>query len=180
MKSGIPWSVKGIEPEVREAAKDAARRSGLTLGEWLNTTILEQTEARANQKSRDMHPLVRDRFSRIAEELAMMTAERPQEKPARPFQLPSQGDTTSRIRHRAGRESRTLSDGSADLGQREAQGHQRTDRQAGRAGGRQHRSGGKLCFARSGGEEHRWPSRRLAEANTGDDHDAAGSGEAPR
>jgi localization factor PodJL len=94
MKSGIPWSVKGIEPEVREAAKDAARRSGLTLGEWLNTTILEQTEARASPKSRDMHPLVRDRFSRIAEELAMMTAERPQEKPAQPFQQPSQADTT--------------------------------------------------------------------------------------
>jgi localization factor PodJL len=44
MKPGIPWSVKGIEPEVREAAKDAARRSGMTLGEWLNSMILEQTE----------------------------------------------------------------------------------------------------------------------------------------
>ena len=34
MKPGIPWSVKGIEPEAREAAKLAARRAGLTLGEW--------------------------------------------------------------------------------------------------------------------------------------------------
>ena len=40
MKPGIPWSVKGIEPDVREAAKQAARRSGMTLGEWLNSTIL--------------------------------------------------------------------------------------------------------------------------------------------
>jgi localization factor PodJL len=93
MKPGIPWSVKGIEPEVREAAKDAARRSGLTLGEWLNSAILEQAEPRAGQKSREMHPLVRDRFSRIAEELAMMTAERPQDK-AGPFLPPSQGDVT--------------------------------------------------------------------------------------
>jgi localization factor PodJL len=44
MKPGIPWSVKGIEPEVREAAKHAARRSGMTLGEWLNSMILEQAD----------------------------------------------------------------------------------------------------------------------------------------
>ncbi|MFN4141825.1 MAG: hypothetical protein ACK4HL_08265, partial [Aestuariivirga sp.] len=44
MKPGIPWSVKGIEPEVREVAKDAARRAGMTLGEWLNSVILEQNE----------------------------------------------------------------------------------------------------------------------------------------
>jgi localization factor PodJL len=42
MKPGVPWSVKGIEPEAREVAKDAARRSGMTLGEWLNTAINEQ------------------------------------------------------------------------------------------------------------------------------------------
>lgn len=34
-----PWSVKGIEPEAREAAKIAARRAGLTIGQWLNLTI---------------------------------------------------------------------------------------------------------------------------------------------
>ncbi|MGE0008597.1 MAG: peptidoglycan-binding protein [Parvibaculaceae bacterium] len=44
MKPGIPWSVKGIDSEAREAAKHAARRSGMTLGEWLNTVIREQAE----------------------------------------------------------------------------------------------------------------------------------------
>ncbi len=44
MKPGIPWSVKGIEPEVRAVAKHAARRSGMTLGEWLNSVILDQSE----------------------------------------------------------------------------------------------------------------------------------------
>lgn len=44
MKPGIPWSVKGIESEAREAAKYAARRSGMTLGEWLNSIILEQAD----------------------------------------------------------------------------------------------------------------------------------------
>jgi len=36
-----PWSVKGIDPKAREVAKDLARRSGMTLGEWLNRVILE-------------------------------------------------------------------------------------------------------------------------------------------
>ena len=34
-----PWSVKGVEPEAREAAKIAARRAGMTVGQWLNQTI---------------------------------------------------------------------------------------------------------------------------------------------
>lgn len=34
-----PWSVKGIEPDVRELAKDAAKQAGMTLGQWLNRTI---------------------------------------------------------------------------------------------------------------------------------------------
>lgn len=41
MTSGAPWSVKGIDPKAREVAKDLARRSGMTLGEWLNRVILE-------------------------------------------------------------------------------------------------------------------------------------------
>jgi localization factor PodJL len=41
MTAGAPWSVKGIDPKAREVAKDLARRSGMTLGEWLNQVILE-------------------------------------------------------------------------------------------------------------------------------------------
>ena len=41
MTSGAPWSVKGIDPKAREIAKVLARRSGMTLGEWLNQVILE-------------------------------------------------------------------------------------------------------------------------------------------
>ncbi|HET9619186.1 MAG TPA: hypothetical protein VFP74_18620 [Pseudolabrys sp.] len=44
MKFGVPWSVKGIRPEARESAREAARRSGMSLGEWLNNVILEQAE----------------------------------------------------------------------------------------------------------------------------------------
>lgn len=44
MSAAAPWSVKGIEPRAREIAKDLARRSGMTLGEWLNTMILDDEE----------------------------------------------------------------------------------------------------------------------------------------
>lgn len=39
MKSNAPWSVKGIEKDAREAAKAAAQREGMTVGEWLNQII---------------------------------------------------------------------------------------------------------------------------------------------
>ena len=45
MTSAGPWSVKGIDPRAREIAKDLARRSGMTLGEWLNQMITEGVEA---------------------------------------------------------------------------------------------------------------------------------------
>ena len=51
MTSGAPWSVKGIDPKAREIAKVLARRSGMTLGEWLNQVILED-----NQTSEDLAP----------------------------------------------------------------------------------------------------------------------------
>jgi localization factor PodJL len=41
MTASAPWSVKGIDPKAREIAKDLARRSGMTLGEWLNQMILD-------------------------------------------------------------------------------------------------------------------------------------------
>jgi len=37
-----PWHVKGIDPEARYTAREAARRSGVSVGQWLNSVILEQ------------------------------------------------------------------------------------------------------------------------------------------
>lgn len=41
MSASAPWSVKGIDAKAREVAKDLARQSGMTLGEWLNQMILD-------------------------------------------------------------------------------------------------------------------------------------------
>jgi localization factor PodJL len=53
MSAGAPWSVKGIDPKAREVAKDHARRSGMTLGEWLNRVILDDDSAAAPREPED-------------------------------------------------------------------------------------------------------------------------------
>ncbi len=92
MKPGIPWSVKGIEPTARELAKDAARRSGQTLGEWLNSVISEKADGgeqdpMAPRTSRSRDYASADNFERatskleiIAEQLAKLT-QRDRESP---------------------------------------------------------------------------------------------------
>src|SRR5882757_7147664 len=40
MRAELPWNVAGIPQEAREAARAAARREGLSVGEWLTRRIL--------------------------------------------------------------------------------------------------------------------------------------------
>lgn len=42
MANSLPWSVKGVDPRTRDAAKAAARRAGMTLGEWLDHKIRDE------------------------------------------------------------------------------------------------------------------------------------------
>ena len=83
MKPGVPWSVKGIEPDMREAAKIAARRSGMTLGEWLNSKILETADdipdtrpdlyARSSQAPTHALERTASRLEDIAEQLSRLS-----------------------------------------------------------------------------------------------------------
>jgi localization factor PodJL len=54
MNSRVSWSVEGIDPSVRERAEAAARRAGMSLTDWLNSTIGESAppdfRARADQR----------------------------------------------------------------------------------------------------------------------------------
>ena len=43
MKSGGPWNLRGLRPETVAAAREAARRSGVSVGEWLNE-LIEQSD----------------------------------------------------------------------------------------------------------------------------------------
>ena len=48
-----PWQVKGIDPEARHTAREAARRSGVSVGQWLNSVILEQAADEGFGRSSD-------------------------------------------------------------------------------------------------------------------------------
>ena len=56
MNSVLSWSVKGIDPKVREAAKLAARRQGKTLGQWLNSTIMDYADEGPDRPEDHMVP----------------------------------------------------------------------------------------------------------------------------
>lgn len=42
MSKAAPWNIKGLDYEVRSAAKDAARRAGMSLSDWLDDVVEEQ------------------------------------------------------------------------------------------------------------------------------------------
>lgn len=42
MKFGVPWRAKGIRPEARATAQEAARRAGVSFEDWINSAILQQ------------------------------------------------------------------------------------------------------------------------------------------
>lgn len=62
--AAAPWSVKGIDPKAREIAKDLARRSGMTLGEWLNSMIMEDGEDEEGYATLPRRPHVAEVFER--------------------------------------------------------------------------------------------------------------------
>ena len=69
-KPASSWSVKGIDTSARAAAKEAARQRGMTLGEWLNETILSQAhDSSAKGRSAKSAPRGKRRDDEIAGKL---------------------------------------------------------------------------------------------------------------
>ncbi len=52
MDDDAVWTIDEVEPEAREAAKLAARRSGLGLGQWLTATIMAAAAAELKRGAR--------------------------------------------------------------------------------------------------------------------------------
>ena len=42
MNKAAAWSVRGVGRETREIAEEAARRAGMSLGDWLDEVVAEQ------------------------------------------------------------------------------------------------------------------------------------------
>src|SRR5450631_769909 len=58
MTSGVPWEVDDIPRQARETAQEAARRSGMSVGEWLDTVISDRAKNEAVEPTR--HPQTYD------------------------------------------------------------------------------------------------------------------------
>src|SRR5579871_5055623 len=55
MTSGVSWEVEDIPQEAREAALAAARRSGMSVGEWLDSLISSRAGAEDAPPSHDQN-----------------------------------------------------------------------------------------------------------------------------
>lgn len=80
MNKAVPWSIKGIDFDAREAAKDAARRDGVTLGEWMNRAIADRAaEVGANAQDFDAD----ERLEAVAAQLARLSHDMDEDEPPR-------------------------------------------------------------------------------------------------
>ncbi len=96
MKFGVPWSVKGIRPEARETAREAARRSGMPLGEWLNSVILQQADDDEISYGDDMSS-VHERLDDITHKLEQFTRNAPAGRSRHQQQRQPQGRNDDQI-----------------------------------------------------------------------------------
>ena len=94
MNSRVSWSVDGIDPSVRERAEAAARRAGMSLNDWLNSTMGEsappasrspaydQPPAMPSQESRDVAD-IHQRLDSITRQIEQISQPRPRSDAAR-------------------------------------------------------------------------------------------------
>jgi localization factor PodJL len=86
MNKALSWRIKGVDFDAREAAMEAARRSGKSLGEWLNTVIAEQAAADGvsedDYDSKDRLDAVTRRLQHLGDRRVQHTGDR-RDMPAR-------------------------------------------------------------------------------------------------
>jgi localization factor PodJL len=85
MQPELPWNVAGIPPEAREAARAAARREGLSVGEWMTRRILRgfPDAEEENGRSAWRSPIVEQAPARTAEPPPLPSARETEEMLAR-------------------------------------------------------------------------------------------------
>lgn len=74
MANSLPWSVKGVDPRTRDAAKAAARRAGMTLGEWLDHKIRDEAEEAGITESAPAAPPEQLDIAALSERLARLSS----------------------------------------------------------------------------------------------------------
>ena len=67
MATSLPWSVKGVDPRTRDAAKAAARRAGMTLGEWLDHKLRDEAPIESSPPEQLDIAALSERLARISQ-----------------------------------------------------------------------------------------------------------------
>lgn len=96
MTSRVSWSVEGIEPSARERAEAAARRAGMSLGDWLNAAIGSAPNPDAGRREARDIAEIHDRLDAITRQVEQLAGPRtpPRGDPALAHQL---NDAISRL-----------------------------------------------------------------------------------
>ena len=87
MNSRVSWSVEGIDPSVRDRAEAAARRAGMSLNDWLNSTVgesappgfrnaPEQRPSMPSQETRDVAD-IHQRLDSITRQIEQISQPKP-------------------------------------------------------------------------------------------------------
>lgn len=74
MNKAAPWNVRGVGLDTREAAREAARRAGLSLGDWLDQVIAEEANT-LGIEAEDID--ADDRLEAVTAKLARMNGDAP-------------------------------------------------------------------------------------------------------
>src|SRR3984893_10531468 len=93
MNSRVSWSVEGIDPSVRERAEAAAQRAGMSLNDWLNSTVGEPAPPNfrepydpkpmaPSQESRDVAD-IHQRLDAITRQIEQISQPKPRSDAAR-------------------------------------------------------------------------------------------------
>ncbi|RXH21350.1 MULTISPECIES: SEL1-like repeat protein [Bradyrhizobium] len=106
MNSRVSWSVDGIDPSVRERAEAAARRAGMSLNDWLNSTLGEtappnlrgsydqrqdqRPQAMPSQESREVAD-IHQRLDAITQQIERISKPAPRQESSRPDVSREQG-----------------------------------------------------------------------------------------
>ncbi|RYE33788.1 MAG: hypothetical protein EOP23_07380 [Hyphomicrobiales bacterium] len=108
MATSLPWSVKGVDPRTRDAAKAAARRAGMTLGEWLDHKIRDESEE-AQFAAAAPAPSVPEQLdiAALSERLARLSQARTDTAPRQAAPAPSREAIDSLVGQAAALESMT-------------------------------------------------------------------------
>ncbi|MCO5089388.1 hypothetical protein [Bosea sp. (in: a-proteobacteria)] len=102
MANSLPWSVKGVDPRTRDAAKAAARRAGMTLGEWLDQRIREESGEAPAEPAPEQHDI-----AALSERLSRLSLSRTDTAPRRGSPAPSRQTMDSLVDQAAALESMT-------------------------------------------------------------------------